>query len=113
MPLADALEEPGAHILAEGDAEEMEGVPVRVLPPVSPHPDAQVGLLGLLVAEQERGAALPVRRGGGPRRRAPRSPGREALDEQVQQLTDERSRMVWLNALLEAGADCFATACTN
>jgi hypothetical protein len=21
--------------------------------------------------------------------------------------------MVWLNALLEAGADCFATACTN
>lgn len=39
--------------------------------------------------------------------------GREALDEQVQQLTAERSRMVWLNALLEAGADCFATACTN
>ena len=44
--------------------------------------------------------------------------GRDVLDELVPDelvlgSTLQRSRIVWLNALLEASADCFATACTN
>lgn len=39
--------------------------------------------------------------------------GRDTLDGPLPGVTAERSRLVWLNALLEAGADCFAAACTN